>query len=118
MGERCLNASSSTAGVSTGEHGSVGVCTAPAWTPPRRQRPELARTAMPTAAPALRCPRQHQHRGAGAEPKAQPVLPRAARRRFTWREVQYFVPLGPITARWGMSFELEGKEAGDELCVV
>lgn len=30
----------------------------------------------------------------------------------TWREVQYLVLPGPITACWGTSFKLEGKEAG------
>lgn len=44
--------------------------------------------------------------------------PQAARRHSTWREVQCFAPRGAILARWGTSFELEGKEAGDELCVV
>lgn len=78
--------------------------------------------AMPTAAPCRggeeQSPRQHQHRAAGADPKVQPLPRHAARRCSTWGEVQYFVPLAPIMARWGTSFELEGKEAGDELCVV
>lgn len=78
--------------------------------------------AMPTAASCQgeeeQSPWQHQDHSTGADPDVQPLLPCAARRRFTWRGVQYFVPLGPLTAHWRMSFELEGKEAGDELCVV
>lgn len=108
-GEICLNASSSAADISMGE-----VCTALMLPPGHHQDGEA------WSWRTQRCPQQHSaevgksrahalHRGAGADPEAQPLhLERGAVSSAAWSNYSL---LGNI-------LQVRGKGSRDELCVV
>lgn len=108
MGKRCLNASSSAADLSTGWYRRDFYCShAPTWTPVGWQSLDLECTATPTAASC----RGGEGRAHGSTSTMVSMQNQSAAAPLGER-CQHLVLPGPITAHWGTSFKLEGKEAG------